>query len=220
MDRVTLDPGAEEERLVRNVVLGLAGLDAAVAADALVDVDAHAVPVVGRVVARCGRGRWVLACGLADSALNTPAAGKNTIASLRNSRLFIWVPRAGGRNGTASTGTCRPCAAMSIRALAAAGSSDPAAWQRPQNSRLSGLVGSACRGLIMCCSPTWWHSAQGSSACSESALVRSIRPWQPPQSCGVSGGTGSCGSWHDTQRFFGLCFWGSTCGKPLGRADW
>ena len=49
-DRVALDPGAEEEGLERHVVFGLAGLDAAVAADALVDLDPHPVRVIVRIV--------------------------------------------------------------------------------------------------------------------------------------------------------------------------
>ena len=44
---VALDPGAEVERLARDVVLLLAGPHAVAAADALLDVDGHRPPVVG-----------------------------------------------------------------------------------------------------------------------------------------------------------------------------
>ena len=53
---VALDPGPEVEGLARHVVLLLAGPHAVAAADALLDVDGHRPPVLGRLVVRGGLG--------------------------------------------------------------------------------------------------------------------------------------------------------------------
>ena len=53
---VALDPGPEVVGLARDVVLLLAGPHAVAAADALLDVDGHRPPVVGRLVVRGGLG--------------------------------------------------------------------------------------------------------------------------------------------------------------------
>ena len=50
LDHVSLDPGIEEERLLGNIVFDLAGRGAATAADALADVDSHAVEAPRRLL--------------------------------------------------------------------------------------------------------------------------------------------------------------------------
>jgi len=90
-------------------------------------------------------------------------------------------------------------------------------WHSPQASREVGLLGRADRGSILCFSSTVWHVVQARRAWLDEALVRSIWPWQLEHSCGVSGGTGSCGSWQRMHALRGLCLAGSICGKPVGR---
>ena len=55
LNRVPLHPGSREKRLLRNVVLGLAGLDTPAAPDTLVYVDAHAIEMFRRIVSFRGR---------------------------------------------------------------------------------------------------------------------------------------------------------------------
>jgi hypothetical protein len=83
---------------------------------------------------------------------------------------------------------------MSTVTFDAAGSVEPVTWQRPQTSLVSGLVGRASRGSVMCRGSTVWQLAQGNSAWVDMAFVCSMRPWQPVHSVGAFGGTGSCGS--------------------------
>jgi len=51
---------------------------------------------------------------------------------------------------------------------------------------------------------------------SRQGLVRSMRPWQPPQLSGVFGGTGSCASWQERHFLRGLCCCGSDLREPVG----
>ena len=80
-----------------------------------------------------------------------------------------------------------------------------------------GLVGSAERGSIMCCSSTRGSPRRAAARASTAPWCARCAHGSPRIPVGVFGGSGSCPSWQDTQRLPGLCCCGSTCGKPLGR---